>query len=177
MRVFLYKRTHRLDPDDSGTFGIYCCMGRMQEYSFDAVIGISGISPNPIREGIARRINWIGIGPHTIREGDVGYPILGFEQFIKWEGKGKVFRDLAPKQAKRMYSGYGVRYLMLDSESNPEIRRVLKLASKAKPSSAFLQSTAAKKPKPCKKTIGLSQIKISSKSSCKPNKTWVINNV
>ncbi len=172
MRVFLYKRTHPYDPDDSGRFGIYCCMRRARGYEFDAVVGIGGISPKPKRAGIAKRINWIGIGPHKVGNGEDGFPILGFEQFIKWEDEGRIFAELAPSLAKRMYSGYGVRYLMLDSESNAEIRRVLTLASKAGPSRALLQRKSATRPKPCAKTIGKNHFKLRSKNKCNPRKPF-----
>ncbi|MEQ1904820.1 MAG: hypothetical protein ABL888_11595 [Pirellulaceae bacterium] len=133
-------------------------------------MGIGGIGSNPVRAGIAKRINWIGIGPHKVGNGEDGFPILGFEQFIKWEDKGRNFSKLAPKLAKRMYSGYGVRYLMLDSESNTEINKVLKLASKAGPSRALLKRKSATKPNPCTTTRREIQTKISSKHKCKDRK-------
>lgn len=43
MRILIYKRTHVGDPDDSGRFGLYNCMGRVRGYDFDAVIGVGGI--------------------------------------------------------------------------------------------------------------------------------------
>jgi hypothetical protein len=38
MRTLIYKRTHTGDPDASGCFGIFDCMGRVRALDFDAVI-------------------------------------------------------------------------------------------------------------------------------------------
>ena len=45
MRVLVYKRTHNGDPDTSGCFGVYDCMGAVRDWEFDAVIGVGGIGP------------------------------------------------------------------------------------------------------------------------------------
>ena len=35
MRILTYKRTHTGDPDPSGRFGIYDCMGHVRDYDCD----------------------------------------------------------------------------------------------------------------------------------------------
>lgn len=63
MKILIYKRTHKNDPDRFGRFGIEGCMGRVRAFSFDAVIGVGGISGWPQAEGIARKVNWVGRYP------------------------------------------------------------------------------------------------------------------
>jgi hypothetical protein len=63
LKTLVYKRTHNGNPDESGIFGIYDCMGRVLGWPFDAVIGVGGKSPWSGHEGIARRINWVDIDP------------------------------------------------------------------------------------------------------------------
>jgi hypothetical protein len=139
MRVLIYKRTHVGDPDKSGSFGTYCCMGRVRDRDFDAVIGVGGISLQPVRAGIDRKITWIGIGPKRIGVASDGYPILAFEQFYLKNDKGPLLRDKAPKLADRMFGANGPRALMVDS--NTEIAAILKLAMDALPSPALLGKT------------------------------------
>src|SRR6266487_386945 len=63
MRILVYKRTHNGDPDSNGCFGIDDCMGMVRYRPFDAVIGIGGIGSDAQANGIAGKVNWIGIGP------------------------------------------------------------------------------------------------------------------
>ena len=64
-RTLVYKRTHTGDPDTNGVFGNQDCMGRVRRLPFEAVIGVGGISREPVALGIAGKINWIGIGART----------------------------------------------------------------------------------------------------------------
>lgn len=123
-------------------------MGRIRDRDFQAVIGVGGIGQEPVRQGIARKITWIGIGPHQVDIADDGYPMLAFEKFYLKNEKGRLLSDYAPKLAKRHYVGYGVRSLMLDS-SDPEVAAILKLARRAPPSPALLGQK--KRQKRCKK--------------------------
>jgi hypothetical protein len=41
-RTLICKRTHPLDPDESGVFGVQECMGRVPAYMFDSVVGVGG---------------------------------------------------------------------------------------------------------------------------------------
>lgn len=69
MRTLVYKRTHNGDPDAEGRFGIHDCMGQVRAYGYEAVIGVGGVGDEPEECGIARRVNWIGIGPHKAEVG------------------------------------------------------------------------------------------------------------
>jgi len=40
MNTLIYKRTHRGDPNESGVFGVWNCMGQIRGWEFDAVIGM-----------------------------------------------------------------------------------------------------------------------------------------
>ncbi len=64
MRVLVYKRTHNGDPDASGCFGANNCMGAVRDREYDAVVGVGGIGPEAVLNGIDGQVNWIGIGPH-----------------------------------------------------------------------------------------------------------------
>ena len=63
MRVLIYKRTHKGDPNETGIFGIQDCMGRIRNWNYDAVIGIGGESAWRDDIGIKYKINWIGLAP------------------------------------------------------------------------------------------------------------------
>ncbi len=111
MRILIYKRTHTGDPDNKGRFGIYNCMGRIRNYTFDAVIGVGGIGQEPKKYGIDRKINWVGINPKKRqRVGGTG-AIVTFKKFILLEEQGPLLRTLAPLLANRMY-GRGARILL-----------------------------------------------------------------
>lgn len=100
MRILIYKPTHTGDPYASGCFGLYDCMGSVRGLNFDAVIGIGGIRSEAHRAGIAGRITWIGIGAHRAITHGRG-PLITFDQFVLFDGKGKELRDIAPSHAKR----------------------------------------------------------------------------
>ena len=78
-RILVYKRVHNGDPDDHGVFGCRNCMIRVRGSQYDAVIGIGGISDEPIKAKISRRINWVGIGPERIEIIVEGKRILGIK--------------------------------------------------------------------------------------------------
>ena len=103
MRIFTYKRTHIGDPDQSGRFGIYDCMGRVRNYPFDAVIGIGGIGREPRSYGIDRKINWVGINPKRTPRRDGNGVEVTFEKFLLLEKHGPLLKILAPSLARRMY--------------------------------------------------------------------------
>ena len=118
-------------------------MGRLRGSDFDAVIGIGGISANPVREGIDRKINWIGIAPHVVDRLVNGNPILAFERFYLREEAGLLLAPKAPKLAKRMYTGAGVRFLLLEDDAEAE--SILKLAKNSEPSMALLKKNQPKR--------------------------------
>jgi hypothetical protein len=43
MRILVYKRTHKDDPNADRCFGAYDCMGTLRDCEYDAVIGVGGI--------------------------------------------------------------------------------------------------------------------------------------
>lgn len=136
VRTLIYKRTHTGDPDAAGRFGIHGCMGRVRAWSFDAVIGVGGIGPEPTSYGIEGRVTWIGIGPHRARAKDPRGPLVTFDHFVLFEERGPLLHEHAPRLAKRMYDR-GVRALLHPTtEEAREIIRLLRLGENAPASSA-----------------------------------------
>lgn len=142
MRTLIYKRTHNGDPDPvTGVFGNHNCMRTVRGRGFDAVIGIGGIGAEPVRENIAGKLTWIGIGKHETNS-DPGRsfvtprcPLVTFDHFLYFGEEGPLLSDLAPALARRMY-GRNVRTLMdaLSSEEQKEVKNILALAKSAPPS-------------------------------------------
>jgi len=112
-------------------------MGRVREWSFDAVIGVGGIGVKPESQGLARKVNWVGIGPH--KRAVAGKPglIVTFDHFLLFESDGPSFPELAPNLANRMYS-QNVRLLIddLDPVERAEVGNILALAKDTPPSPA-----------------------------------------
>ena len=111
MRILIYKRTHNGDPNANGCFGVHDCMGSVRDYAFDAVIGIGGIGTDAQANGIAGKINWIGIGPNKLNASSRRGPEVTFEHFLDYGTAGPDFRTAAPKLAKRMYD-HNARFLL-----------------------------------------------------------------
>lgn len=88
MKVLIYKRTHKGDPDLDGVFGTQDCMGRIRNWNYDAVIGIGGIAPWKKDVDIKCKINWIGLGPKKIASTERGN-MIAFAHFELYEGQGK----------------------------------------------------------------------------------------
>jgi hypothetical protein len=138
MRTFIYKRTHKGDPDTKGRFGIHDCMKQLRNCAFDAVIGIGGMGYEAIAHGIDRKINWIGTGAKKHSLSNVKGQLVTFDHFILFEKTGVDFWAVAPSLADRMYARYAPRFLFDDEFSKAEraeVSRVLKLAAHAPPSS------------------------------------------
>ncbi|WP_454870411.1 hypothetical protein [Pseudomonas lini] len=113
MRILTYKRTHTGDPDPTGQFGINDCMGRVRNWSFDAVIGVGGIGSKPRSFGIDGRVTWVGRNP-SWNPHPLGYgQIVKFESFALFEQNGPLLSSLAPYLARRMYEK-GARILLKD---------------------------------------------------------------
>jgi len=132
-RTLIYKMTHEGDPDpNTGEFKK--CMGQVHGWKFDAVIGVGGIGREPEKQGIDRKLMWVGIDPH--KKGDPRCPRVTFEHFLYFGQPMPLLKDRAPDLAKRMYDGK-VR-VILDSLSEAEqkdVKRILELAKDAPPSS------------------------------------------
>ena len=142
MRTLIYKRTHPGDPDREGRFGIHGCMGPVRTWPFDAVIGVGGISAEPESYGLAGKVNWIGIGAHKMGAVDEhGWPVVTFDHFRLFGAdgsRGPSFLKLAPQLADRMLYSGNVRVLMndLNEVERREVKQILALAKRARPSSA-----------------------------------------
>jgi hypothetical protein len=109
-------------------------MGSVRGRDFDAVIGVGGIGPEAQENGIAGKVNWIGIGPHKTVTRKRG-PNVTFDHFLNFGTEGPGFSDVAPILAKRMYSR-NVRYVIdkLNEQEYAEVMELLKLAEDAAPS-------------------------------------------
>ena len=135
MRTLIYKRTHSGDPDATGRFGINHCMGSVRRWNFDAVVGIGGVSRQPVEQGLARRVNWIGIGPHKWKVPGNPHLVVTFDHFWFRGSGGPYLRTLAPKLADRIYAK-NVRVLMdgISPAERKEVDKILALANRAPPS-------------------------------------------
>lgn len=141
--VFIYKRTHRGDPDYRGVFGINDCMGSMRNREFDAVIGIGVQQPWLGDEEIALKINWIGITPVKHRSDNRG-SLVTFSKYCLYDEKGPLINDIAPKLYKYMYIDTHRRSLMstsLPSNIYDEVKEILKSANKCSPSKGIPNKT------------------------------------
>jgi len=135
MRTLIYKRTHTGDPDRNGWFGIYDCMGRVRSWDFDAVIGVGGFGAEPISHGIDGRVTWIGIGPRKLATVGGRGPLVTFDRFVLFDGRGPSFIRKAPRLSRRLYSK-NVRILLhdFDDQEQREVTAILRLAKDAKSS-------------------------------------------
>ncbi|OFW01123.1 MAG: hypothetical protein A3I61_19360 [Acidobacteria bacterium RIFCSPLOWO2_02_FULL_68_18] len=136
MRTLIYKRTHHGDPDITGQFGIFDCMGLVRTWDFEAVIGVGGLGLEPRRHGLDGKVNWIGIGPHKKAAAGKRGPIVSFDHFVFYGSDGPDFEKLAPQLAERIYSR-NVRVLMdqLSPSEQQEVDKILVRARHAPPSS------------------------------------------
>jgi hypothetical protein len=143
MRTLIYKRTHSGDPDPkTGVFGCNNCMGTVRGWGYDAVIGIGGISQEPVGEGIAAKLTWIGKGKHeTISDPSRPFvtpscPLVTFDHFRYYGEHGQLLKNIAPKLARRMLYDNNVRTLMdsLSYGEQREVEEILDLANDAPPS-------------------------------------------
>jgi hypothetical protein len=119
-------------------------MGRIRRLPFDAVIGVGGISGEPISQGIAGKINWIGIGARTKPCDGMRGPLVTFDHFMLFEEKGREFDKIAPALAKRLYARRAPRFVFnnLNPTEQAEIRRILKMAEDAPPSGGSWRRSA-----------------------------------
>ena len=135
MNTLVYKRTHRGDPNKSGVFGVYDCMGQVRGWNFNAVIGVGGKSPWRGHEGLAYRINWIGINPTKKIKAGLRGPLVTFQYFVLCDQNGPELKTVAPRLFKYMFEGKGKSRHHAMSRSLPgdiqaEITKLLTLAEK-----------------------------------------------
>jgi hypothetical protein len=142
-RILIYKRTHDGDPGQYGCFGNEDCMGAVKKRNFDAVIGVGGIGAEAEKNGIAHKVNWIGIGPHKTNVGKRG-PLVTFDHFLDFGTDGPDFSCLTPTLANRMYSR-NVRHVMnaLSDQEYREALNIRRLAESAPPSKRRNKASAA----------------------------------
>jgi hypothetical protein len=143
MRVLVYKRTHNGDPDAAGCFGAFDCMGTVRDREFDAVVGVGGIGPEAVSNGIDRQVNWVGIGPHKRHVAGKRGPEVLFDHFLYFGTDGPDFPSLAPQLAARLY-GDNVRSILdgMTAAEQAEAEGIVRLAE-GEPPSPGLQVVAA----------------------------------
>jgi hypothetical protein len=145
MRTLIYKRTHNGDPDpETGEFGNHNCMGQVRGWDFNAVIGIGGIGQEAKRNRIARKLTWVGIGPH--KSGDSSCLRVTFDHFLYYGEEGPFLETVAPALARRMYGG-NVRLILdasLSTKGRLEVAKILDTARAAPPSPMRLQGVRRK---------------------------------
>lgn len=144
MPTLIYKRVHNGDPDPvSGVFGCNKCMKSVRRWPFDAVIGVGGVGREPQKEGIARKLTWVGIGPQQSGIGEDGYRLLTFHHFLYYGDTGPLLEDKAQALARRIYEG-GVRLIWdtsLSADERQDVNKILDLAKDAPPSGQLAGSS------------------------------------
>lgn len=138
--VLIYKRTHRGDPSPEGIFGINDCMGSVRDRDYDAVVGIGGVQPWVGDEGIARKINWIGISPKKYSSIGRG-ALVAFSQFCLFDENGPFLEEIAPSLYKHMFIDSHRRVIMSTSLTDAlrdEVVEIVGLAANC-PSSTGMQ--------------------------------------
>lgn len=138
MRILIYKRTHKGDPDSSGIFGIQDCMGSIRNWDYDAVIGIGGKAPWRKDAAIKYKINWIGLGPKQISPTNRGARVV-FEHFELYEENGLNIEDAFPNLFEYMY-GNRKRFDMspnLPANVFEEVMTIISSIRDSSPSEAY----------------------------------------
>ena len=128
MRILIYKRTHRGDPDANGIFGINGCMGVVRDFHYDAVIGVGGIGAEPRAHNIAGKVNWVGIRPRKFPARD-GRTLVAFDHFLFYDTAGPDFVSVAPTLATRIYRD-NVR-ILLDDLNSTERKEAIAIMNRA----------------------------------------------
>lgn len=106
-------------------------MASVRGKSFSAVIGVGGMGVRPERYRIARKLTWVGIGPH--KTGNPKRPFVTFDHFLYYGENGPLLEVLAPALARHIYDGK-IRLIMdssLPKRERLEVERILKTAKTA----------------------------------------------
>jgi len=128
MKILIYKRTHKGDPDENGIFGNQDCMGRVRNWNYDAVIGIGGKTTWSGDEGIKHKINWIGLNPKKFKSTGKRGDCVVFSHFELYEDKGQDIENNYPMLFDYMY-GSRKRFDMaseLPESVLKEVQKILK---------------------------------------------------
>ncbi|MBS2210172.1 hypothetical protein KEM09_02100 [Carboxylicivirga mesophila] len=131
MRVLIYKRTHKGDPDDKGVFGNQDCMGRIRNWDYDAVIGIGGKTTFKGDEDIKYKINWIGLKPQRFNSESKRGNYVAFSHFALFEEKGEEINYHYPHLFVYMYSSRK-RFDMASELPSKVYEEVLKILDSVK---------------------------------------------
>jgi hypothetical protein len=139
MKIFIYKITHKHDPDKNGVFGNEDCMGRLRNGNYDAVIGIGGLSPLPKDIDIKGKINWVGLIPRRTRVPNSRGDLIVFSHFALYEEKGKDIKQNYPELYKFMYKS---RCRFVKTSDFPksvqnELDQIIKSVQKCPPSKLY----------------------------------------
>jgi hypothetical protein len=139
MKVLIYKRTHRGDPDQEGIFGNEDCMGRIRNWNYDAVIGIGGKTPWKGHEDIRYKINWVGLNPKKVNSIGKRADSVVFSNFELYEELGKDIEEKYPRLFKYMY-GSRKRFDMtseLPEDVFEEVQQILLSVENCPPSRKY----------------------------------------
>ena len=139
MKVLIYKRTHKHDPNTDGIFGCQDCMGKIRNWNYDAVIGIGGNSAWKIDADIRHKINWIGLEPKKIPSEKKRGHLVVFSHFKLYEEKGISIKDNFPNLFEYMY-GSRKRFDMsseLPINVYEEVETILNLVKSSPASKAY----------------------------------------
>jgi len=120
-------------------------MKGVREWDYGAVIGVGGVSREPVSLEINEKVNWVGIGPIRLGKARDGYCIIAFERFYLRDADGPDFYELAPKIAKQFF-GRKARRMIVNSE---DVKDVLALAKRSKSSPGLSKRTVAMARKRC----------------------------
>jgi len=143
MKVLIYKRTHKGDPDENGIFGNQDCMGRIRNWNYDAVIGIGGNVPWKKDVDIKHKINWIGLEPKKNCSPKKRGDEVVFSHFELYEENGINIHERFPKLFEYMY-GNRKRF---DMSSNlpegvfEEVKQILDSIKDRPPSKSYAAET------------------------------------
>lgn len=150
MKIFIYKRTHKHDPDENGVFGNQDCMGRLRNGNYDAVIGIGGVSAWPGHTDIIGKVNWVGLEPKRIPDPDSRGDLIVFSHFMLYEEKGKDILKNYPNLYKYMYEDGNLRRYVKKSvftkKVQDELDRIINSVKNCPPSKMYNNANKA-----CKK--------------------------
>ena len=110
-------------------------MGRVRNWAFSAVVGVGGKRPDRGHEEIARKVNWVGIGPYKVGDAARG-PRLAFDYFLLMEGNGPDLKESAPCLFRYMFEDRHVRAVLSqnlpDKAMQDEVQAILRWAAERK---------------------------------------------
>ena len=94
MNIFIYRHMRTNDPCRHGVWGIRDCMRSYRKCSYDAVLGIGGLTAKC--RAMRKRITWIGIGVHRQEAPGKKGPLVTFDHVCLMNENGPMLFDVAP---------------------------------------------------------------------------------